>query len=65
MIIKRELARSGDRALREVQFVGVSGQICSLSYEVDGPETLYFSTRAEANAALMVTRDPSRHQPVL
>ena len=53
MVIKRELARRGDRMLREVQFVGVSGQVCSLSYEVDGPETLYFDTREEAEAALL------------
>jgi hypothetical protein len=53
VVIRRELARRGDRTLREVQFVSVSGQVCSLSYEVDGPEMLYFSSRQEAQAALM------------
>lgn len=42
----------GDRVLVEVQLVGVSGQVCSLSYEVDGPEKLYFATRGEAEVAL-------------
>ena len=51
MVLKRELARCGDRFLIEVQFVGVSGQICSQNYEVDGPEKLYFAVRAEAEAA--------------
>jgi hypothetical protein len=52
MVIKRELARQGDRFLIEVQFVGVSGQVCSLRYELDGPEKLYFNSREEAEAAL-------------
>jgi hypothetical protein len=52
MVIKRELARVGDRLLFEVQFVGVSGQVCSRNYEIDGPERLYFATRAEAQEAL-------------
>ena len=42
----------GERVLVEVQLVGVSGQVCSLSYEVDGPEKLYFATREEAWVAL-------------
>lgn len=42
----------GDRKLIEVQFVGVSGQICSTTYEIEGPETLYFTNRAEAEAVL-------------
>lgn len=52
MLIKRELERRGDRSLAEVQFVGISGQVCSLSYEVDGREKQYFATREEARAAL-------------
>ena len=51
MVLKRELARIGDRLLIEVQFVGISGQICSLNYEVHGPEKLYFAERADAEAA--------------
>lgn len=53
MVIRRELSRMGDRVLVEVQLVGISGQVCSLSYEVDGPEKLYFATRGEAEVALM------------
>lgn len=52
MVIKRELSRSGDRLLTEIQFVGVSGQVCSTRYEIDGPEKLYFSDRAEAETAM-------------
>lgn len=52
MVLKRELARNGERFLIEVQFVGVSGQVCSLNYVVDGPEKLHFAVRAEAEAAL-------------
>jgi hypothetical protein len=52
MIIKREIGRTGDRQLTEVQFVGVSGQVCSTTYEIDGPETLYFTSRAEAEAVM-------------
>jgi hypothetical protein len=52
MIIKRELFRIADRLLTEVQFVGVSGQVCSTNYEIDGPEKLYFSDRVEAEVAM-------------
>lgn len=52
MIIRRELCRTGDRQLMEVQFIGVSGQVCSTTYEIDGPETLYFTNRTEAEAVL-------------
>ena len=52
MIIRRELARAGDRTLFELQFVGASGQNYRLSYEVIGPERLYFATREEAEAEL-------------
>ena len=58
MVLKRELARSGDRVLIEIQFVGVSGQVCSRSYELDGPERLYFTERAEAEAAFRAALDP-------
>ena len=57
MVIKRELSRIGDRLLTEIQFIGVSGQVCSISYEMDGPEKLFFSNRAEAEAAMR--GDPS------
>jgi hypothetical protein len=52
MVIKRELSRMGDRRLTEIQFIGISGQVCSTSYEMDGPEKRYFSDRAEAEAAM-------------
>lgn len=44
MILKRELARTGDRLLIEVQFVGVSGQVCSRNYEVGGVREALFCT---------------------
>jgi len=59
MLLKRELARMGDRLLIEVQFVGVSGQVCSLSYELDGPERLYFKERVEAEAAFLAGGEPA------
>ena len=52
MVIRRELTRRGDQLLIEVQFVGVGGQVCSTTYEVEGPETLRFASRVEAEAAL-------------
>ena len=58
MVLRRELARSADWLLTEVQFVGVSGQICSRNYEIDGPEKLYFSERAEAEAAFLALGGP-------
>lgn len=51
MIIRREIARRGDRVLTEVQLIGVSGQVCSRSYEVDGPEKLVFTSRQDAETA--------------
>ncbi|WP_426043135.1 hypothetical protein [Brevundimonas sp. TWP2-3-4b1] len=52
MVIKRELSRIGDRLLTEIRSIGVDGQVCSTSYEIDGPEKLSFSDRAEAEAAM-------------
>ena len=54
MVIKHELARMGDRLLIETRIVGDNGQVHSKSYEMAGPETLYFTDRAEAEAALCV-----------
>lgn len=55
MVIKRELARLGARALVQTQFVGVSGQVCSIVYEVTGPTTEHFTEYAEAERALHST----------
>lgn len=52
MVIKREVARIGDRLLIEVQLVGVNGRVRSMSYEMDGAEKLHFASRAEAEGAL-------------
>lgn len=57
MILKREIARMGSRQLIEVQFVGVSGQVCSKTYEIEGPEKLYFTSRKEAEAAIRSYKD--------
>lgn len=55
MVIKRELARVGDRALVQTQFIGVSGQVCSVVYELTGPEPEYFTDYALARRALQLT----------
>lgn len=60
MVIRRELSRRGDQLLFEVRFVGVGGQECSTTYEVDGPETLRFATRVEAEAALWADAEPAQ-----
>ncbi len=55
MVIKRELARIGDRALVQTQFIGVSGQVCSVVYELTGPTPEYFTDYALAQRALRLT----------
>jgi len=52
MVIRRELARVGDRSLVQTQFVGVSGQVCSVVYELTGPTPQHFTEYAEAARAL-------------
>lgn len=52
MVIKRELARVGERALVQTQFIGVSGQVCSTVYELTGPDPQHFAEYAEAQQAL-------------
>lgn len=53
MVIKRELARNGDRALVQTQFIGVSGQVCSVVYELTGPAPEFFTDYALAERALL------------
>lgn len=52
MVIKRELARVGDRVLVQTQFIGVSGQVCSVVYELTGPAPEYFTDYLLAQRAL-------------
>jgi len=52
MVIKRELARVGERALVQTQFIGVSGQVCSTVYELTGPYPQHFTEYADAERAL-------------
>lgn len=47
-----QIARRADWTLTRVEFVGISGQVCSTRFELSGPETLIFSTSREAQAAL-------------
>lgn len=54
MVIKRELARVGERALVQTQFIGVSGQVCSVVYELTGPDPQHFTEYAEAERALHI-----------
>ena len=52
MIIRVELARTGDWVLSKLQFVGTSGQTCSTSFEVaDGEERTAFSYLEQAEHA--------------
>ena len=55
MVIKRELDRVGDRVLVQTEFIGVSGQVCSVVYELTGPTPEYFTDVAEAQKALHET----------
>lgn len=52
MVIRRELARVGERAVVQTQFIGVSGQVCSVVYELTGPYPQHFTEYAEAERAL-------------
>lgn len=52
MVIKQELDRVGDRVLVQTQFIGVSGQVCSVVYELTGPRPEYFTDIAVAQRAL-------------
>ena len=56
MITRRELERDEDRSLIEVQFVGVSGQVCSTTWELTGPNPCVFTSRERACAALADNR---------
>ncbi len=55
MVIKQELDRVGDRVLVQTQFIGVSGQVCSVVYELTGPTPEYFTDIAVAQRALQST----------
>ncbi|MDP1777038.1 MAG: hypothetical protein Q8K90_00300 [Brevundimonas sp.] len=55
MVIKRELARVGDRVLIQTQFIGVSGQVCSVVYELTGPTPEYFTDYLMAERALQLS----------
>lgn len=57
MVISRELARIADRALVQTQFVGVSGQVCSVVYEITGPVPQHFTDYAAADRALRAMPD--------
>ncbi len=56
MVIKSELARVGDRALVQTQLIGVSGQVCSVVYELTGPAPEYFTDYLLARRALQTVR---------
>jgi hypothetical protein len=60
MVIKRELDRIGDRVLVETQFIGVSGQVCSVVYELTGPVPEFFTDHDLARRALrLVPAEPA------
>jgi len=51
MLTRSEVARSGAVVLIKQQFVGVSGQVCSTTYELAGPRPGHYRDLAEARAA--------------
>jgi hypothetical protein len=64
VVIRRELARIADRCLIRSEFVGVSGQVCSVVYELTGPVPRHFTDYAEAERALRATAsDPAWTEP--
>ncbi|MBA3049087.1 MAG: hypothetical protein KKE42_11330 [Alphaproteobacteria bacterium] len=63
MVIRRELARVGEHSLVETQFVGVSGQVCSVVYELTGPTPQHFTEYAEAERALRSTASVAWSEP--
>lgn len=64
MVIRQEVARVGARALVRSELVGVSGQVCSVVYEVTGPCPQHFTDYAEAERALhAATADAAWTEP--
>lgn len=64
MLTRTILERSGPAALIRRQFVGVSGQVCSTTYEIAGPHPGHFRNLVEAKAAFdqastVATGDPA------
>ena len=51
MMIRTEVERAGAWSLIKQQFVGVSGQVCSVTYELKGPRPAHFNDLEEARAA--------------
>lgn len=51
MVIRTELAKAGEWTLLRQQFIGVSGQVCSVTYELRGPRPAHFNDLTEARAA--------------
>lgn len=51
MLTRTELSRSGDWTLVRQQLVGISGQVCSTTYEITGPRPGHYSALADARAA--------------
>ncbi len=51
MVIRTELEKAGAWTLIKQQFVGVNGQVCSITYELKGPRSAHFNDLNEARAA--------------
>ena len=50
-MIRTEVEKAGAWTLIKQQFVGVSGQVCSVTYELKGPRPAHFNDLDEARAA--------------
>lgn len=51
MLTRVEIRRSGSLVLLRQQFVGVSGQVCSTTYELAGPRPGHYRELSDAVAA--------------
>ena len=51
LVIRTQLEQAGAWTLIKQQFVGVSGQVCSVTYELKGPRPDHFNDLDEARAA--------------
>ena len=71
MVIKRELDRVGDRVLVQTEFIGVSGQVCSVVYELTGPATKTYERcrnnldRLNGEIELLIRKAWPSHRPDL
>jgi len=62
VVIRTELEKAGVWTLVKQQFEGVSGQVCSVTYELTGPRSAHFNDLSEARAAFRAAGTPATEQ---